>query len=316
MVHSGYHAARHSAKVDNVKAVYKTAYTLVKRLPPPWKRSKRGRPPKFSAHQHAAICITMVCLDLRYREVEGLAPAFLDETIDHSTPGKTFKRMGIRYARLLFGLLRKKLKGEVEFDLYIPDTTGISTPHLKTRVKVLKKVRERESLKLHAFIGYSKKAGALVVISARVTKLDVPDGTQLEYLLRGFVGNGEPMPADKGYDSEKNLKLAMKHGLKPLIKPRDIEYHGLFRKEMVREFKRNRKLYRMRGVVEAVFAGLANRYWSHVRFKRVRTKILGMLFMLVAHNLRTYMRVRAAVKMGFLFVVRIFSTNFPDPKNT
>lgn len=309
MVCPGYHAARHSAKLEDVKAVYKTAYVLVKRLPPPWERSKRGRPPKFSAHEHVAICITMICLDLTYREVEGLAPFFMDKTIDHSTPGKAFKRIGIRYVRLLFGLLRKRLKCTVQFDFYFPDATGISTPRIKKRKKAFKTVREREFLKLHAFVGYSRQAGALVVISARVTKPNVPDGTQLGYLLTGFEGGGEPMLADSAYDSERNIELAMKHGLKPVIKPRGIEYRGLLRKQMVREFERSRKLYRRRGVVEAVFAGLANRYDSHTRFKRVRTKVLGMLFMLVAHDLRTLMRVRAAGRRGFFFTLRIFSTN-------
>jgi CRISPR/Cas system CSM-associated protein Csm3 (group 7 of RAMP superfamily) len=34
-----------------------------------------------------------------------------------------------------------------------------------------------------------------------------------------------------------------------------------------------------------------------------------MLLMLVAHNLRTYMRVQAAGELGFAFILRIFSTN-------
>jgi phage shock protein PspC (stress-responsive transcriptional regulator) len=250
----------------------------------------------------------MICLDLSYRKVEELAPAFLDETIDHSTVGKAFKRMGIRYVRLLFGLLRKKVRGAVEFDFYFPDATGISTPHIKKCKKAFKTVREREFLKLHAFVGYSRRAGALVAISARVTKPNVPDGTQLGYLLIGFEGSGEPMLADPAYDSEENLKLAMRHGLKPVIKPREIEYRGLLRKQMIREFERNRKLYRQRGVVEAVFAGLANRYDSHTRFKRVRTKVLGMLFMLVAHNLRTLMRVRAGGKWSFCYSMDIRQT--------
>lgn len=45
----------------------------------------------------------------------------------------------------------------------------------------------------------------------------------------------------------------MKHGFKPLFKPRLIEYHGMFRKLMLRDFKRNRKLYRQRGIGEAIF---------------------------------------------------------------
>jgi hypothetical protein len=67
MKHPGYHAARHSAKLENVVAVYKTATSLVARLPPPWMRSHRGRPPKLSSREYLAVCIVYVCFDLIYR---------------------------------------------------------------------------------------------------------------------------------------------------------------------------------------------------------------------------------------------------------
>jgi hypothetical protein len=78
---------------------------------------------------------------------------------------------------------------------------------------------------------------------------------------------------------------------------------------MLREFKRNCKLYRQRGIAEALFGGLANRYGTRTRCKRVRTKTISMLLMLVAHNLRTLARVRAAEKTGYLFMLLIYSTN-------
>jgi hypothetical protein len=309
MKHPGYHAARHSAKLENVAAVYKTATSLVARLPPPWERSKRGRPPKLSSREYLAVCIIYVCLDLTYREVEGFAPAFLDGTIDHSTVGKAFKRLKPGYVKLVLGLLRKRLKGHAEFDFYFVDSTGISTPRLKTRVKALKKVRGHEFYKLHVLVGYSSEASALVVLAARVTKPNVTDGSQLAYLLRGLEGGGKRLLGDSAYDWKRNIELALKRGFKPLFKPRDVGYHGVFRKMVLRDFKQNKRLYRMRGVGEATFGGIENRYGAHTRCKRVRTKVLSMLLMLVAHNLRTLMRVRAAEKSGFLFILWIFSTS-------
>ena len=109
------------------------------------------------------------------------------------------------------------------------------------------------------------------------------------------------------------MKLALKHDLKPVIKPREVGYHGMFRKQTLREFKRNRKLYRQRGIVETVFAGLANKYGSRTRFRRLRTKVLGMLLMLVAHNLRTYMRVRAGMKWGYFLFAGFFRQTGSSP---
>jgi hypothetical protein len=246
---------------------------------------------------------------LTYREVEGQAPSFLRETIDHSTVGWAFKRLGVNYVKLLLALLRRRLKQLVRCELYAVDATGISTPRLRKRRKAFKTLWEREFLKLHALVGYSRRAGALVVMAARVTKANVTDGSQLGYLLKGLRANGEPLLADAAYHSKRNLELAIEHGFKPVIKPRSYGYHGLFWKRMLREFKRKRKLYRQRGVAEALFAGLANRYGSRTRCKRVRTKTISMLLMLVAHNLRTLARVRTAKKMGFLITIRIYSTN-------
>jgi hypothetical protein len=83
----------------------------------------------------------------------------------------------------------------------------------------------------------------------------------------------------------------------------------LFWKQVLRDFKRNRKLYRRRGIGEAAFGGIENRYDAHTRCKRVRTKVLSILLMTVAHNLRTLMRIRAAEKRAIIFVVWIFSTS-------
>ena len=306
MKHLSYHAARHSAKIDDVKAVYKTALVLVARLPPPWLRSRRGRKPKLSPRGYLAASIVYVCLDLDYREMEGFAPYFSGKTIDHSTFGKNFKRLRPGYVGLVLGLLRKKLKDLVEIDFYFVDSTGISTPRLKTRVKALKKAREREFYKLHVLAGYSGRARALVVFAARVTKPNVTDGSQLGYLLRDLEGEGKRLLGDSAYEWRRNIELALKRDFKPLFRPRKVEHRGLFRKEVLRDFRRNRKLYRRRGIGEAIFAGIENRYGANTRCRRVRTKVLSMLLMLVAHNLRTYMRVQAAEKLGSVFILWIF----------
>jgi len=309
MVCPGYWAARHSSKLDDVEQIFNIAERLVRQLPSPWKRAKRGRRPKFSARRHAAICVIKQYFDYVLREVEGQAPSFMGKTIDHSTVGWAFKRLRVNYLKLLFLLLRRELAKLARCRFYVADSTGVSTPRLRRRRKSFKTLREREFFKLHTLVGYSRQAGALVVFAARVTNADVTDGSQLGYLLKGLRGGGEPLLADAAYDSEHNLQLALERGFKPLVKPRSIRYHGVFRKQMLREFRRNRKLYRQRGVAEALFAGLANRYGSHTRCKRIRTKTISILLMLVAHNLRTLARVRAMKEMGIFVILRIYSTN-------
>ena len=313
MVCPGYWSARHSSKLDDVEQIFKIAEKLTRRLPPPWERSRRGRRSKFSARRHAAICATAQCIDLTYRKVEGQAPSFMGKTIDHSTVGWALKRLREPYLELLIILLSKEITRLAKCELYIADSTGISTPRLRRRRKAFKTLWVREFLKLHVLVGYSRRAGALVVTAAGVTRDNVTDGTQLGRLLEGLQGNGEPLLADRAYDSQRNLELASEHGFKPVIKPRSIEYHGIFRKQMLREFKRNRKLYRQRGVGEAFFGGLENRYGAQTRCKLSTTKTASILLMAVAHNLRTLARVRAAKEMGVLIILLIYSTNSLPP---
>ncbi|MCK4406031.1 MAG: transposase [Hadesarchaea archaeon] len=314
MVCPGYWAARHSSKLDDVERIFKIAERLTRRLPPPWGRSRRGRRPKFSARRHAAICVTKQFFDYALREVEGQAPSFMGKTIDHSTVGKAFKRLRANYVKLLIVLLRREIERLVKCELYIVDSTGISTPCLRRRKKAFRTVYEHEVLKLHALVGYSRRAGALVVFAARVTPSNVADCTQLGRLLEGLRAEGEPLLGDKGYDSQRNLELTSEHGFKPVIKPRTIEYHGIFRKQMLREFKRCRKLYRQRGIAEAFFGGIENRYGARTRCKLSTTKATSILLMAVAHNLRTLARVRAMKAMRILVIIWIYSTNSREPQ--
>jgi len=233
----------------------------------------------------------------------------MGKTIDHSTIGKAFKRLRVNYLKLLFLLLRRELVRLARCEFYVADSTGISTPRLKKRIKAFKTLREREFLKLHALVGYSRQAGALVVCAARVTNANVADGSQLGYLLRGMRGGGEPLLADSAYSSERNLRLALEQGFKPVIKPRSGAYHGIFRRQMLHEFEQNRKLYRQRGIGEAFFGGLTNRYGSRTRCKRARTKTISILLMAAAHNLRTLVRVRTMKRMEIFVILRIYSTN-------
>ena len=309
MVCPGYWAARHSSKLDSVERIFSIAEKLVRRLPPPWERSRRGRRPKFTARKHAAVCATARYFDYTYREVEGQALFVISETIDHSTVGWALKRMRAPYLKLLLLLLFREINRLAKCGLYMVDSTGISTTLLSRRKRVLKTSWSREFLKMHVLVGYSRPAGALAVVSARVTAGNVADCTQLGRLLEGIQGMGEPLLGDRGYDSRQNIEVAARHGFKPVIKPRAIGMHHRVRKKRFKEFRRDRRLYRQRGIAEAVFGGIENRYGARVRCRLPTTKAASVLFMAVAHNLRTLARVRAMKEMGYSLFVWIYSTN-------
>ena len=312
MVCPGYWKARHASGIDDARRVYKVALETVKRLPPPWKRSRRGRPPEKSAHEYAAICIVMVCFDLTYREVEAFAPGFAGKPIDHSMVGWALRRMGLNYLRLVLGLTRKRLRGELEFEFYFVDATGISTPRKIVRIREMRRVREHEVYKLHALAGYSSRTSALVVVSARVTRANASAGAEFQRLVHGIRGNGEPLLGDSAFDTLRNYECAERRGFIPLFRPRKGWFRGLRRREILKRFDRNRKLYRRRGIGEALFAGLENRYGARTRCRRRKTKHAWVLLALIAHNLRTLMRVRAMKQLGIFCLLLIYPTNSPQ----
>ena len=162
---------------------------------------------------------------------------------------------------------------------------------------------------MHVLVGYSRPAGALAVVSARVTAGNVADCTQLGRLLEGIQGMGEPLLGDRGYDSRRNREVATRHGFRAVIKPRAIGMHHRVRKKLFKEFRCNRRLYRQRGIAEAVFGGIENRYGAMTRCRLPATKAASVLLMAVAHNLRTLVRVRAMKEMGYSLFVWIYSTN-------
>ena len=314
MVCPGYWSAQHSSKLDSVEKIFNIAEKLVRRLPPPWERSRRGRRPKFTARKHAAVCATARYFDYTYREVEGQAPLMMPKAIDHSTVGWALKRLRVPYLKLLLILLFREINRLAKCGLYMVDSTGISTTRLARRKRVLKTSWSREFLKMHVLVGYSRPAGALAVVSARVTAGNVADCTQLGRLLEGIQGMGEPLLGDRGYDSRRNREIAARHGFKPVIKPRAIGMGRWVNRKKFREFRRNRRLYRQRGIAEAVFGGIENRYGAMVRCRLPATKAASVLLMAVAHNLRTLARVRAMKEMGILLLFRFIRQTPPKPK--
>jgi len=311
MTHPKYWSARHSSKPEDVKRVFKLAEETVARAPPPWKPARRGRPAKFSPRLHAAICITMVCLNLTYREVEAQAPFFMGMSIDHSTVGWAFNRLRENYLKLLILVLRRKLEDEVKPEFFVIDSTGISTPRFTERRIAMKTVRRRVSLKLHAVVGCSLEQSAMIAYSASVTGEGVHDCTQLEPLLSEIWANGEPLLGDPAYDWDFAREFIRAHGFKPIIEPRKHEDgpHGLDRRDALREFEENRELYKLRKVAEGFFGGIENRYGARVRCKLLHLEVYCILLMVVAHNLRTLMRVRAQNKEEFFICFLINSTN-------
>jgi hypothetical protein len=90
----------------------------------------------------------------------------------------------------------------------------------------------------------------------------------------------------------------------------------LDRRDALREFEENRELYKLRKVAEGSFGGIGNRYGARVSCKLLHLEVYCILLMVVAHNLRTLMRVRAQNKEEFFICFLINSTSMLIPRSS
>jgi len=144
----------------------------------------------------------MKYFDYSYRELEGISPVLIGKNIDHSTVGWAMKKMPIDYIDKAIQLLYEKIdKLCVAENIFITDSTGISTDRYKEVIRALKKTRECIYLKMHILVKYFFN-GFIAIISAKVTDGDRNDSPILrEHLKKGICKSGTLL-ADMGYDSE------------------------------------------------------------------------------------------------------------------
>jgi len=322
---AGYWKSYHASKTNEKRQVFRLCRRVVRKLGPPWQVAKRGRPPDHQPGEYAAIVIYRKHFHMVLRVVEGDTPLILGKRVDHSDIWWSLQRIPAGYVDRAIKLLFEFVVELFPPDLFISDATGIKTdryvkrkrPKLQPKDKPPPKGREKrekeasgnrelEILKLHVLIGYHIELGLLIVRSALITKGVAHESPRLKRLLKEVRGDGKPLLLDPGYDSEDNYKLARSHEFDPVIKLRRVEPRGFVRREMAKNFAKNKDIYRLRGLIEAIFGGLETKYGSRTRCRLPRSRRIDCLLMVVSHNLRTYMRALALKEMKIFILIWIY----------
>ena len=322
---SGYWKSYHASKANEKRQVFKQCRRVVRKLGPPWQVAKRGRPPEHQPEEYAAIAIHRKHFHMALRAAEGDTPFILGNRVDHSNIWWGLQRISTDYLDRAIELLFDLISELFSPDLFISDATGVCTdryvkrkrpklqPNDKPPPKGLEKRgnevsgdRKLETLKLHALIGYNTGPGLLIVRSALITRGDAHESPRLKRLLKGINGDGRLLLLDAGYDSEGNYELARDRGFDPVIKLRGVEPRGFVRREMAKNFAKNKETYRLRGLIEAVFGGLETKYGNRTRCRLSKSRRVDCLLMVVSHNLRTYMRALVLREMKIFVLLWIY----------
>jgi hypothetical protein len=293
-----YYKEYEASHINSNRFLAKAARHVIKRLGPPFSKSKRGRPLKLEPEMAAILIITQATQGETFRQAEDLASQICGKDIDHVTIWRYFSRIGLEYIEravsLLFSLIYVNLARDAIFML---DSTGINCD------------RSDELLKLHVLACYSQEEGKLAIAQAKVTGFNVHDAPIGEELL--INGEGKVLLADAGYDS-KGLRIkARRLGFIPNIKFRKTSaptpHEGAY-------FNFDKAKYRLRGIVEGIFGAGEVRHGNKTRCRLALNRVKDVMLKLVGFNLRVYMRVKNIFSSVEVFIYGIMKQPLEEIK--
>jgi len=226
----------------------------------PIRKHKRGRPPVHSPKKMALVSVLTVILGISYRNMESqlhmLKLPWIESIPDHSTIHESFKHISEAYLNRVLSKTAALCNAESGWvkGVVASDSTGVKTDRIQTVELKMQKTRKAITLKWHVVVILDFN----IILTAKITDGTVNDsrigGSMLERLPRL---EGSVFDADRGYDSNRNCRLAYERGMKPNIKQRKTggANKGLrFRKKAALEF--DVAIYHFRGLVEGVFGAL------------------------------------------------------------
>lgn len=284
----------HQSHEHDMLEVFKAICWLVKGVGPPWKVSPIGRPPKILPEEYACLCVFKKWYDLKYRQVQDMAPLLIGKTVDHSSIGWAMKRISPEYLNELVYDLFLYIDCILKGGVYITDSTGVTTDRYETKDVAMEEIRMKQTVKLHLAVKYYPRYGVTALVTGKVTHGTAHDSPQLKHLVQGIYGPAI-MLNDKGYDSEDNRRRAYQRVLIPMIKERENCGNSLIRLKARKDFYEN--IYKnFRCMVEGVFGGMETAYNNKTRCRLEKTRQTDVMLMVVVQSLKVYFKVLNLLK--------------------
>lgn len=285
----------HEAKLNYFLKVWGLALLIVNEAGDPWKKSKRGRRPKFTSKMHAAICIFMKYFDLTYRDIEGSSELLIKLQIDHSTVGWAMKRIPVNYVKKAIRNLNFRISELCSEGAFIVDSTGIKTDRDVEGRFILEKREKKEFLKLHILVKYFPNEGLLSVANAHVTKSNRHDSPifRNKLLTEEVAEKDTVIFGDKAYYAFATFEKIYDLGMKPVIPPKNWKSKSMTKRTLRRRalFDYNNDLRKkFRGMIEGVFGGLETEYGNRTRCRTHHARNVSILLLALSHNLKTYQK--------------------------
>jgi hypothetical protein len=303
----GYWKVYDRARIKDFRKIWQFAIEIVQEQGCPFvKKDKRGRKPKFVRDFYAAFCIVMVCFDFSLREMEGEIPLLANNTLDHSVIDWWFAQLDDEWVTKATRNLGDKIEAMFKKGEYIADSTEYTTTRYQEIIDTGTKKLVHSTMKLHLLVCYFVTVGIICIKNAYPSHGDANDNPVLrEHLLEDVnLRKGRRLHADKGYDSEENLRKCMGLDLVPNIVERNKGGTSIFRTIYREQIYDDDARKQNRGLIEGVFGGTTTDTDNKTRFVRDRCRKTHLALVALRHQIRTLFRALEIKALSFVFILR------------
>lgn len=287
-----------------VRLVVKTVY----QLPPPWRRSRRGRPP-HDPRVVAVCCILMAMFGKTYDGIEAYVKECTllhrllraERMPGHSVIYRGMGRLPLPYVRRVMAGLVVKYR---RYGLTVAvDSTGfrLSTSSTWFDIRIRRVGSRKEYLKLHVAMDVATG----LVLAFVITDWRGSDGKQLKRLLRSLPRIARAL-GDGAYSSRYNCEVVVEKGGKPFFKFK-ANATGRARgsvawKASYRDFQGDpegwMKVYHLRSLVESLFGSMKRRFGSGLRSRRGWRRRKELALKVLCYDMKQVLYLERAAEVG------------------
>ena len=230
----------------------------------------RGRPPKHSIKEYAALIVVKEEKKASLRKAEtDYSEEVCPERVDHSVIHYWEKKLdGVytsfvkRISKLFSKLTRPKFR--------IIDSTKFTT-------------WKQKEVEFHTLTAITKKT----VFPTSVFFGSVSPSKAVNGVLP--QGRGELM-CDRWYDDNKAMGTMFESGYTPIVKPNSGRYHGYWRRKARKLYYRDEIRYRQRGRGESPYGSLTNFYGDRLHTVLALTTRTRIAARIVGYLIKLYIR--------------------------
>ena len=253
----------------------------------------------FSQHDHLCVLVFKSITHSSLRTLEMLAPLILGKPMDHSTPEKAMKRLGVQ----LFYKVLVECLPSVRGRIVAVDSTGFSTS-------------KQSPYYTYKFFGHTPKNFVKVsllvdtrttaVLWAQIHILPRHDIRDVKKLLAHTRG-AKHFVADKAYDAEWLHEMLEDIGITPHIPERKWNKRGFWRKKHRKTFKL--KIQHQRALIETTNSVVKRRWGGTISAQKIFNIRIEVLLKLITHNLTLCVK----KIFGYEIDIASISTTFINP---